>query len=155
MKHAALVFALVSLAACGGKILDERDGGAGAATTASPTPDPTPTPTVAGSFGPAPAPEPPSPGFPSSSKPSPAPTTVSEACETICHRNGECGAWQADCNEHCLDDARGPSCAAEARTYILCYGQNIEGCAALPPVCESAYCAYTRCAGKVVPDYCH
>src|SRR4051812_10449409 len=94
MKHAALVFILVSLAACGGKILEEGDGGTAPATTASPTPDPTPT--VAGSFGPVAA---------------PAPTTVSEACETICHRNGVCGAWQTDCGQHCLDDASGPSCA--------------------------------------------
>jgi hypothetical protein len=82
--------------------------------------------------------------------------SVDDACAAICERNGQCGAAQSDCQERCTTEINGAlSCSAQANAYIHCYANNlVDGCAALPPVCESDYCAYTICAGKVVPVYC-
>ena len=131
MKYSALVFVLVLVSGCGGKILEERASGQ----------------------------EPPSSPDPSTSSQGATPTlppkNVEDPCDTICTRNNACGAWQPDCNQHCADDLRASSaCRVEATAYVQCYAANLEGCAALPPVCEPAYCAYARCAGKVVPSYC-
>jgi hypothetical protein len=77
-----------------------------------------------------------------------------DPCATICESNGGCVGGLKDCIEHCADDLRTPSCTAEARAYLGCYADNVQLCSELPPACESAYCAYTLCAGKVVPSYC-
>lgn len=150
VRFLPLVVAVLA-AACGGKILDDpnakHDGmrddfagsssGSGGVTTPAPA-DPLPTPP----------------------EPSPTPTgsrpTVEDACGVICERNGKCGALQTDCLSRCADEIHGAAaCSREANAYIHCYADNLEpGCAALPPTCESAYCAYTQCAGKVVPTYC-
>ena len=139
----------LTAAACGGKIADDpnapRTGGASGTSSAGDV-DP----------GTAAAPSTPEQtaqpfGAAQSSK-----ATVEDACGAICRRNGECGAYQGDCLERCTADILAESsCSPQANAYIHCYADNLEpGCAALPPVCEQAYCAYTQCAGKVVPDYC-
>ena len=146
------VVAIVALApaACGGKIADDPN----APRTGSPSPsssatsDP-PASTAAPSSPLAPDPA----GFQS-----PTTSTVADACGAICKRNGDCGALQTDCLQRCTEDIQGAAaCSAEANAYIHCYADNLAAeseCTALPPVCEPAYCAYTRCAGKVVPSYC-
>jgi hypothetical protein len=142
---AVVALSLSALPACGGKILDEGRSAA--------------PPGASGDFGDQmsrasddqdPVAVPP-PGLPQPTK-----STSGDACDTVCHRNGECGAWQSDCNQSCTDELRpGAACSAEAGAYIHCYADNlIDGCAALPPVCEASYCAYARCTGKVVPSYC-
>ncbi len=133
MKHTALVLAIL-LAGCGGKILEERGGG-GAVD------EPPSTTTLEA----APAP-------PVRSKQS----TSADPCTVICEGNGGCVGGQSECYRRCAEDLANASCALEATTYVRCYADRIEGegCSALPPVCEGAYCAYTRCAGKVVPAYC-
>jgi hypothetical protein len=153
-----LVTFTFALAACGGKIAgDER---------ASSGKDPSGDPTSGSGLDPAPASsgtqQPSSPFAPFTAPPSglPQPSggrTVDDACGAICERNGECGATQTDCKDSCADEIRGAaSCSAQANAYIQCYADNLlPGCAALPPVCEGDYCAYTICAGKVVPRYCH
>jgi hypothetical protein len=82
--------------------------------------------------------------------------SVYDACAAICERNAKCGADSPDCAESCSSEIHGATtCAAQANAYIRCYAANLDsGCAELPPVCENAYCAYTICAGKVVPGYC-
>lgn len=127
---------LAALAACGGKILEERGGGA--------TVDEPPSTTTLEA---APAPPP----------PRGATSTSADPCTAICEGNGLCVGGQTECSRRCAEDLANASCAAEANTYIRCYADRLEGegCSVLPPVCEGAYCAYTRCAGKVVPAYCH
>jgi hypothetical protein len=144
MKHpsALLVTSALLLAACGGKILDERGGGApssGAGAPSTSSDEATPAPQRAPGLG--------------SSSPSPAPRS-GDPCTTICESNGGCVGGQQDCIERCAEDLLTPSCGAEARAYLGCYADNVQFCSQLPPACEGAYCAYTRCAGKVVPSYC-
>ena len=122
---------------CGGKVLEEPRG-AGADVTV-PSAGQEPASSVAADPG----------GLPQG-----VTARSEDPCATICERDGACGAGQTDCHQHCADDLRGRACALEATTYLRCYAENLEGCAALPPVCERAYCAYTVCAGKVVPSYC-
>jgi hypothetical protein len=154
-----LVTFVLALAACGGKIAGDQRAPIGD--------DPSRDPTAASGFEPAPAASgtqqpsspfgafaaPPSGGLaqPSGGR------TVDDACAAICERNGDCGATQTDCKDSCAAEIRNASaCSAQANAYIQCYASNLlPGCAALPPVCETAYCAFTICAGKVVPDYCH
>jgi len=130
----------LTLAACGGKI--EDDPAARGSSKAYVEPSPTLPPETTASSTPSTPSEP--------SKP-----TVEDACTTICDRNGQCGALQSDCYARCTDDIHTAiACGPEAATYIHCYADNLEGCSPLPPVCEDAYCAFTRCAGRVVPRYC-
>lgn len=152
-----LVTFTFTLAACGGKIAGDQRAPIGDDSSRDPTSgsgfDPTPAPSgtqqASSPFAAFPAP---SSGL---AQPSGRPS-VDDACAAICERNGECGAAQSDCKDSCADEIRGASsCSAQANAYIQCYAQNLlPGCAALPPACESAYCAYTICAGKVVPRYC-
>jgi hypothetical protein len=150
---------LAAAVACGGKIAgDGTSTGISGATDPSSGADPTTA--ASGSASPSP-----SSSFPPFSSPPPpsglqqpsAGHTVDDACAAICERNGSCGAGQSDCQDHCTTEINGAvACSAQASTYIHCYADNLlDGCAALPPVCEDAYCAYTLCAGKVVPSYCH
>lgn len=151
-----------TLAACGGKIAGDQRASSGE----DPTRDPSSGATSGSGFDPGNASsatqEPSSPFPPSTAPPSglaqtPGGRTVDDACAAICERNGNCGAGQPDCQQYCADEINGASaCSGEANAYIQCYAANLldNGCAALPPVCETAYCAYTRCAGKVVPTYC-
>jgi len=159
----------VPLAACGGKIAgDGRSSSGGDPTNGNGNGA---SSSGSGVVFPAPAPSPSSSDEPSSPfAPSPSPSssssgglgqpsggrTADDACAAICERNGECGADQSDCKESCTSEIDGAlSCSAQANAYIQCYASNLlPGCAALPPACESAYCAYTICAGKVVPGYC-
>lgn len=150
-----LVLLPILLGACGGKIAGDLRGSTGddpdRVPISSPGPGPTSSPSPSSPFVPAPSPSSSSGlGQPSASH------IVDDACAAICERNGECGAGQPDCAAFCAKEILGASsCAAQASAYIQCYANNLlPGCAALPPVCESAYCAYTICAGKVVPDYC-
>lgn len=134
MKYCALVLAIL-LAGCGGKILEERGGG-GAVD------EPPSTTTLEA----APAP-PPARG---------AKSTSADPCAVICEGNGGCVGGQSECYRRCAEDLASASCAVEATAYVGCYADRIEGegCSALPPACEGVYCAYTRCAGKVMPAYC-
>jgi hypothetical protein len=142
--------AAVALMACGGKILDDsshRPRGDGSIVFAETPPaasqqQASPSPSLSADLPPAPVP--------------PGRAGVADACAAVCKRNAQCGAWQVDCEATCAEDIGGSSaCAGEGNAYVHCYADNlVEGCAALPPVCELAYCAYTRCAGKVVPSYC-
>lgn len=78
--------------------------------------------------------------------------SLTEACAKICERDAKCGAWRVDCAERCLGRAS-DGCGAE--TWLRCYGERIEeGCAALPPECEAAYCAWAECAGERATDVC-
>ena len=154
-----LVTFTFTLAACGGKIAGDQRTSTGGG-------DPSRNPTSSSGFDPAPGTSatqaPPSPFAPFAAPPSgglaqpSGGRTVDDACAAICERNGQCGATQSDCEDSCSAEIHGAaSCSAQANAYIQCYAQNLlPGCAALPPVCESAYCAFTICAGKVVPDYC-
>lgn len=158
----------LAVGACGGKILEEpgvgegapgqagggRQGGGSSGRASSGGSSGT-----SGSSGFDPA----APGRqepPSSPWPEPGPagkSGVAGACETICLRDGRCGALQSDCNAYCENEINSAAaCSPEALAYIQCYADNLEvdACSALPPVCEPAYCAYTRCTGKVVPTYC-
>lgn len=152
----ALSFSVVT-GACGGKILEEPGAGGSSGTSGGSSGG------SSGSSGfhpraPTTQPDPPATAPPVPSAPSPPSNgSVADACETICHRNAQCGAWQSDCNAHCEGEIQAAAaCAPQANAYIHCYADNLdtESCTALPPVCEDAYCAYTRCAGKVVPAYC-
>ncbi len=160
----SLVVALEPLAgtACGGKIAgDDRGGGFSGNGEDSSSSPPPPSSSPSGSTSASPpftGTPPPSPSPSSSSATSPGDRpSVEDACGAICDRNGRCGADQTDCKERCADEISGASsCSPQANAFIQCYAANLlEGCASLPPVCESAYCAYTICAGKVVPAYCH
>ena len=153
----AIVFLL---AACGGKIAGDGSASGARGTGGYDAPPASPAPPASASASASPSPfDPPvatTPPMSGLAQP-PGGNSVEDACAAICERNGQCGADQPDCKDTCADEIRSAaSCSAEASTYIHCYAQNLaEGCAALPPVCERAYCAYTTCAGKVVPDYCH
>ncbi len=152
----------VPLLACGGKIAGgdpsanggDPNGGASAGAGGSGAGlDPTPAPSASS--------QPPSPFAPYNPpagglQQPPGGRTVDDACGAICERNGQCGAGQSDCKESCANEINGAvACSAQANAYIQCYASNLlPGCAALPPVCEAAYCAFTICAGKVVPGYC-
>jgi hypothetical protein len=157
---AALGFVVLAFAsgACGGKIADDpaakldddNRGASGSSGQNGSGNGPSQTPATSGSDIPSPTPfHDPTPE--PSSKPS-----VMDACDTICKRDGQCGALQTDCLSRCTDDILAAAdCSSEGSAYIHCYADNLQpGCAALPPICEPAYCAYTRCAGKVVPNYC-
>jgi hypothetical protein len=148
-----------ALVACGGKIAGDPRGSSGDDPSRDPIPSPgasapttPPSSSLSSPFPPAVAAGPSSSGI---TGPSTA-HTVDDACASICERNGECGTAPPDCADSCAAQIRSASsCSAQATAYIQCYAGNlVPGCAALPPVCESAYCAYTTCAGKVVPDYC-
>jgi hypothetical protein len=134
MKYLAVALSVL-VCACGGKILEESGGG-GRVEPASATSPAAPSP-----------PPPPAEAFSS-------PAKNGDACATICERNGACGAETTDCVARCADDLSASACSGEANAYVQCYAANLEGCAALPPVCESAYCAFARCTGRVVPAYC-
>lgn len=148
----ATLATLAGTAACGGKIADDPEARGGSSGSSGrivdlPAPtlpqDPAPTPSPAPSFQP--------PSTPTS----PSKPTVEDACKTVCDRNGQCGALQDQCYARCTEEIHSAtSCTSEASAYIHCYANNLEGCSALPPVCEAAYCAFTRCAGRVVPRYC-
>lgn len=155
---AACAFALalaLATAACGGKIDDDAaargfssSGGPSSSSGSFPQPLPTTPPETTPSPAPTASTQPFTP-------PGPSKASVEDACATICERNGQCGALQSDCYARCTDDIHTAiACGPEAATYIHCYADNLEGCAPLPPVCESAYCAFARCAGRVVPRYC-
>ena len=154
---------LFLLAACGGKIAGEGSA-LGAKTTEG---DPRGSGTASGTGSgvdpaPAPSPTPPSPSAPFGTPPASGVAepngghTVEDACAAICERNAQCGADTPDCQASCSSEIHGASaCAPQANAYIQCYASNLAtGCAELPPVCEGAYCAYTICTGKVVPNYC-
>jgi hypothetical protein len=83
--------------------------------------------------------------------------SLPDACQAVCERNGLCGANPNDfeCVDRCLAESRG-ACGAVSTTYWVCFGERAESskCAELPPDCESAYCAYTRCMGQPIPPYC-
>ena len=154
------VVSVLACGACGGKIAGDNGNAAGgsdptgAGGKSSSGVDPAPS----GSAEPSsPFTAPPPSAAPSSGlgKPSGG-RSVDDACAAICERNGQCGAAQSDCQERCTNEIDGAlSCSAQANAYIHCYANNlVDGCAALPPVCEGAYCAYTTCTGKVVPSYC-
>lgn len=132
------------LSACGGKILDERGGGGVASSSGDGT-------------SPAPSSDEGQPASGLGSAPSPTKSHSEDPCATICEGNGGCVGGQSECLRRCGDDLGSASCTLEARVYIGCYADHIEneGCSVLPPVCEDTYCAYARCAGKVVPGYCH
>lgn len=162
MRTLPVVLALaLAVGACGGKILEEAGAGSsGSSGRGSSGTSSGGSTSGSSGFGGV-DPEPPSQQEPPArSDPDPAPSgksSVADACETICHRNGQCGAWQSDCKEHCESEiSSAAACSPQAKAYIHCYADNLEAdsCSALPPVCEDAYCAYTRCAGKVVPKYC-
>lgn len=162
MQIARLVIAVVlasGVAGCGGKILDDSGAGGGTSggRSGSAGSSGTSGTSSSGGFGPA---EPPRrdddrPG--AAVPPAPSRSAVADACETICRRNAKCGAWQSDCNAYCANEINSAAaCSPQANAYIHCYADNLEddSCTALPPLCEEAYCAYTRCAGKVIPRYC-
>jgi hypothetical protein len=155
----------VPLAACGGKIAPDGRSSSGGDPTASgatssgsstgvvfPPPAPSSSDQPSWPLTPSPSPSSPTGGL---GQPGAMPT-VDDACAAICERNAQCGADSPDCKDTCSSEIHGASaCAAQANAYIQCYASNLaSGCAELPPVCEGAYCAYTICAGKVVPDYC-
>lgn len=151
LAFVSVALASLALAACGGKI-DEDSAPRGSSGTFT-----EPSPTVPPETTPSPTPSPTATSTPStpSTPPSPSKASVDDACATICERNGQCGALQSDCYARCADDIHTAiACGPEAATYIHCYADNLEGCSPLPPVCESAYCAFARCAGRVVPRYC-
>lgn len=135
-----LLVVVVGLSGCGGKILEERGdggagsggGGAGAGVTEA----------VAAGAASAAAPA------------APVGARAGDPCATICESNGGCVGGQKDCVERCSQDLGTPGCAAEASAYLGCYADNIQFCSELPPVCESAYCAYALCAGRITPPYC-
>jgi hypothetical protein len=147
----------VALVACGGRIAGDPRGSSGDDPSRDPISSPGPrAPASPSSSAPFPSA---AAAAPSSSSGTTEPSTahaVDDACASICERNGVCGTAPPDCADSCVAEIRGASsCSAQATAYIQCYAGNLlPGCAALPPVCESAYCAYTICAGKVVPDYC-
>ncbi len=154
---------VVSLAACGGKIAPDGRSSSGGDPSANGA-----TGSGPGVSFPPPAPSSSDqPSSPFASPPSSSSSTgglgqpgatpaVDDACAAICERNAQCGADTPDCKDTCASEiSRASTCAAQANAYIQCYASNLaSGCAELPPVCEGAYCAYTICAGKVVPDYC-
>ena len=159
MRSTAALLLLIA-AACGGKIAGDPEatrtgsGSSGSSGSSGGGVSPYPVPSSSSSSSTEPAPPPPASSSPLGD---PSKATVEDACGAICKRDGECGAQQPDCLAHCTSDIRGAAgCSSEGDAYIQCYASNLEpGCAALPPACENAYCAYTRCAGKVVPTYCH
>jgi len=138
---ARFAVAALVLCACGGKVLDERAGGVGSSSGAGTSP------AASGDEG----------ASSSGLVPTPTKPHSEDPCATICEGNGGCVGGQRECLRRCGDDLGSASCTLEARVYIGCYADHIEneGCSVLPPVCESAYCAYARCAGEVVPGYCH
>lgn len=148
----AAAFLLLITAACGGKIAEDPNAtrtGSSGSSGSQVSPDPLPSSSSTD-------PGPPSPA-PSSAFGDPSRASIEDACGVICKRDGECGAEQPDCLARCAGEIRGAArCSSEGNAYIQCYAGNLEpGCTSLPPACENAYCAYTRCAGKVVPTYCH
>jgi hypothetical protein len=132
--------------ACGGKILEEgldpRADSPSDGQTEAPAMSATPPPVTT-----APA---------QSATPSGDPMDIPTACSIICLRNGRCGALQDGCEERCLTDATS-TCGPDYRSYATCFARGIvEGqCAAIPPDCERAYCAWLRCSGQPELDYCH
>ena len=135
MRSAALLFVAVCVG-CGGKIVEDPVASS-SESSPSDSPSPSPPPPSASPFS------------------VPSKASVEDACRTICERHGLCGAQSAGCYEECTGEIHSAAaCSGEANKYIHCYADNLEGCAALPPVCEDAYCAFTRCAGRVVPTYC-
>lgn len=144
LASVASLVALLSLGslgvACGGRTLyDNADGGQGAAPSASATSTAPPDPSQVTPPGPPPA-------------PLPVPTmSLAEACGRICERDAKCGAWRVDCEERCHARAS-DGCGADR--WLRCYGEHIDECAALPPACETAYCAWAACAGEKAADVC-
>jgi hypothetical protein len=133
--RAALALVL-TLAACGGKIAPD------------PIPDPSPVDPDA-----VPGPQPSERSQPPPSVPSAL--SVEALCAAICDRDGRCGADNGSCAERCTKELTVGGCAASADAYLQCWAVNLQpGCTALPPACEDAYCAYTRCARIATPPYC-
>ena len=126
---------VVLVAGCGGKILEERTGAAVDEPSSSATLEAAPAPPAARGTK----------------------STSGDPCTVICEGNGGCVGGLGECYRRCAEDRASERCSAEANAYLRCYADRIEAerCSALPPACENAYCAYTRCAGKVVPAYCH
>ncbi|MBX3187846.1 MAG: hypothetical protein KF819_12560 [Labilithrix sp.] len=143
---AAVVAVVVGVVGCGGKIAGDAEGGEASSSSGSsgaswspPVPSPEPSP-------------PPPPARPSRDEKD---LSLERACAIICERNGKCGADKMDCVDDCVAEGRS-ACGAEATAYRQCHGAHIDdtSCVALPPVCEPAYCAYTRCTGIYTPPYC-
>ena len=125
------------VAGCGGKIAPDPNATPGDPAPASSRPDQTAVP------GPAPA--------------STSSRSVADACGVVCDRKAQCGALQDRCAETCASQIGVGACAPAGNAYIQCWADSFSdqsSCLVLPPVCEQAYCAFTRCAGIVVPDYC-
>lgn len=140
-KRGVIALLVMGACACGGKILEDPDGGPesagngaasniGSATTATTNPEP--------------------PSSPS------ADLSMSDACRIVCKRNGRCGGGdQIDCESVCMATASS-ACASSYVAFTKCFAKRLdpETCAMVPPSCESDYCAYARCAGKPTLDYC-
>lgn len=142
--HGVVLAALLALGggACGGKILQEAtddDAGTARSDAASSELDPVVRP---------PGDE---PEAPSSDE-----IPLSEACAAMCDRDGRCGAARPGCEERCL--ASGHSFCGDAYTaFARCYGTHLArapSCDVVPPHCEARYCAYLRCSGERLRDYC-
>jgi hypothetical protein len=83
--------------------------------------------------------------------------SAAEACRVLCERDGRCGAWLSDCQEHCVAQIETEACAAIAVRYVQCKADLLDSdfkCAQIDPACEPAYCEYTQCARIAVPPYC-
>ncbi|AKU98253.1 hypothetical protein AKJ09_04917 [Labilithrix luteola] len=142
---------VVGAVACGGKILEDPDGGAANAPGGETSE--TSGMTSGGSRPPKATtttqPTPPSP-------PPSSDISMSEACRIVCARNGHCGgADQVACESDCLTSAKG-ACASSYVTFTKCFALSLDpgSCAMVPPSCESAYCTYATCADKPKLDYC-
>jgi hypothetical protein len=135
-RSLSYLLATLTMTACGGKILDTNAGDGGASTP--PAGDP--------SFAPPPAP-------PSEEPPAPPPSiTVGEACASYCEQNAKCGKGNSTT---CLEDCQGTaSDACNGAAWITCAGATTGERCNLPPACEQSYCAWARCAGRALPDYC-
>lgn len=130
-QRSIVVVVLALASACGGKILVEASDGSTAVAAADPEAATVPNPAPSSSASPSPS--------------------IGEACTKICARDGMCGARTDACEERCLAKA---SAGCGASEWLRCYAERLDGCLALPPACEPAYCAWAACAGEPVPDYC-
>ena len=77
--------------------------------------------------------------------------TIPEACAAFCEQNAKCGKHTVTCLSDCADTAT-DGCNGGA--WIRCTGGTSAEHCTLPPSCEQSYCAWARCAGRAVPDYC-
>jgi hypothetical protein len=125
-----IVVSAVALAACGGQVVFEEDGGGVGGSTASSQSTSSST---------------------DKPKPGPEPDPRRDLCESICQP--PCA--ENNCVESCLDELFGGGCDHQAGDLITCWANNLDiNSCTIIGACEAEQAAYAECPLNTCSDGC-